>query len=204
MATTFTAPRLELVNALADAAVGAGTDRTLPMLCAVFLSGDKGAESVTLTATDRFIMIQRVVQLEHALEDDIRALIPLEQVKTLVGVLKLSARHPAPLEVTVDEPYLTVDKISVPLEDREFVKFTSILEGALERQGADINLLAVNLGYLTKIGKLSAAKARKGVAHIRFTPAGHRRGDGQPGSLVVDLGDDGATRVLLMPARVDT
>jgi len=199
MATTFNAPRLELVNALADAALAAGTDTTLPMLCAVFLSGDKGAESVTLTATDRFIMIQRVVQLEQVLEDDVRALIPLEQVKTLVGVLKLGTRRgPSPITVSADDAYLTADKISVPLDGHEFVKFTSILEGALERQGADINLLAVNLGYLTKIGKLSAAKARKGVAHLRFNPGP----GGQAGSVVVDLGDDGATRVLLMPARV--
>lgn len=199
MATTFNAPRLELVNALADASIGAGTDKTLPMLCAVFLSGDKGAESVTLTATDRFIMIQRVVQLGQALEDDVRALIPLEQVKTLVGVLKLGTRRdPSPITVNVDDAYLTADKISVPLDDIEFVKFASLLEGALERQGADINLLAVNLGYLTKIGKLSAAKARRGVAHLRFTPGPA----GQCGSIVVDLGDDGATRILLMPARV--
>lgn len=201
--TTFKAPRLEFVTALADAAIGAGNDKTLPMLMAVFLSGDKGAESVTLTATDRFVMIQRVVQLEQVLEDDIRALIPLEQVNTLVGVLKLTTRRdPSPLELTVDDAYLTADNVGVPLDSQPYVKFTSILEGALERQGADINLLAVNLGYLTKIGKLSAAKARKGVAHIRFTPAGSR-GAGQPGPLVVDLGDDGATRVLLMPARVD-
>ena len=209
MATTFTTPHTAFVDALSDALLATSKPGNyVPILECIQLAGDKGAESVTLTGTDRFIMVQRVIPIYEPLTDKVSATLHRAEVDMLVGVLKLTAaqrRMPTgPMTVTVDDAHVTAAPhnrggLAVPIADHgEYIRWQSLLERQQDAT-ADIDLLAVNLGYLTTISKLSAAKSRKGVAHLRFT----KGKDGQPGMIFADFGDDGSTRVIVMPARTD-
>lgn len=201
MSVEFKIPQSEFVDALADAAIAAGTDLTLPVLCAVHLAGDKGAESVTLTGTDRFIMVQRVLQLPEPLANKIDALIPLDQVKVLTSVLKSSAalrRTEPAITVATSEDKLSAGNVTVALDqDHQYVKYGSLLDQGASAD-AEISLLPIDLKLLARVGKLTAAKPRGTYASIYFT----RGKNGQPGMLSVRFENDESTRVLVMPARI--
>lgn len=202
--TEFQVPLAEFVDALNDAKIGAGTDWTLPVLCAVHLAGDKGAESITLTGTDRYLLVQRVVPVDGGpLASDVRAIIPTDQVSILTSVLKPNAAQrrgqtPA-LTVAVDDGKLTAGNVTVALDlDHEPLKYQQLIERGASAN-AEISLLAVNLKLLARVGKLTAAKPRNAYARIYFT----KGKDGQPGMMSVRFDDDGATHVLVMPAMAE-
>lgn len=210
--TTFTTLQGMFVDALNDALVGAEkAGKYVPILECVHLVGDKGAETILLEATDRFVLVQRIIPVDEPLAGDFNVTLHRPEVETLAGVLKLTAaqkRLPTgPLSVTVDEAYVTATPhgrggIAVPLaEHGEFPRLGSIVDRAMQADAA-IDLLPVNLGFLTRVSKLSAAKARHGVAHIRFTKSGRAMQD-RPEMVVLDFDDEGSTRVIVMAARTD-
>jgi DNA polymerase III sliding clamp (beta) subunit (PCNA family) len=199
----FQVPLAEFVDALSDAKIAAGTDWTLPVLCTVQLAGDKGAESITLTGTDRYLLVQRVMQLDEPLANDIRASIPTDQVAILVSALKPNAAQrrgqAQTLTVAVDDGKLTAGNLTVALDvDHEFPKIQQLVEQGANA-AAEISLLPVDLKLLARVGKLTAAKPRGTYARIYFT----KGKEGQPEMLSVRFNDDGATRVLVMPARAE-
>lgn len=194
----------EFVEAITDAAVAAGKDRDLPVLCAVHMAGKEGESEVTFTATDRFILVRRTVRTAAPLAEDISAMIPTEQVKVLASVLKLTAAErrsgqPAPLAVTVDESKLRAGNVTVPLDDSEPLKVEHLFDKGLQAD-AEITVLGVDLALLLRVSKLSAHR-RGSYTHLHFT----KGYDGNPGMLFVRTGDaelDAATQVVVMPARV--
>lgn len=209
MTPQFTVPQGVFVDAIADALIAAAKPGAyVPAIEAVHLAGDKGAESVTVTGTDRFLLIQRVIHLDEPLTEAIDALIPYEHAQTIVGVLKLKARQQVPpLVVKVGElpGYLTAGNLSVPLNTADqYVKVGSFFENT-EQSDESINLLGLNVELVGKLGKLSAFRRVRGCKTIglRFSGAsGNRVSPGSPDMLRVRIGDNDDLRIILMAARV--
>jgi hypothetical protein len=201
--TKFQVVQGDLVAALNDCLLAAGKDPTRPMLTAVFLEGAAGDQFVTLTSTDRFMLVHCRVNTVDPLDGDVRALIPSEQAKTLVGVHKLPRTRRGPLEpldIDVNEFTLTAGQINVPLDvDREFVEYKALFPKA----DAVIDVLPVDLALLLRVQKMSCYHKGRGV-RLRFTEGKHDDAK-PPRIIVVDFCDDSAneaTKVILMPMRM--
>lgn len=188
----------DFVDALGDALIFAANDLTLPMISAVYLEGAKGEQSVTFTATDRFILGQRRINTVEPLTEDFAALIPAEQVKIVVGVHKAAARarcRPGvgPLDIKVSANYLTAGQMSVPLDtDHEFVKYRSLWPS----KEAQIEELGVDLALLARLAKLSVFGRGKSKG-VRIAPSGKNRP-----FAVECLGRTDDTRIIVMPYRM--
>lgn len=187
----------DFVDALGDALIFAANDPTQPILTAVYLEGVKGEQFVTFTATDRFILGQRCINTVEPLTDDVAALIPADQAKTLVGVHKAAVRARRgpgePLQIKVSDIYLTAGSISVPLDvDHEFVKYRNLWP----TKTAELEAFGIDLALLVRVSKLSVfGRGRSKGVRISFS------GKGRP--LVVEcLGRTDDTRIIVMPYRL--
>ena len=205
MSTSFQVAQADFADALSDGLLGAGTDKFLPMLCAVFMEGTAGDQFVTFTATDRFMLVHRRISTVEPLGESFGALIPADQVKLLIGVHKAARgarRAPAaPLDVTIELPHLTAGSITVPLDTtHEFVKYRSLLP---KESTSEIDVLPVNLALLVRVSKMSTYSKRAGV-RLRFAGI-NKHDEGKPPRLiVVEFAgrDDDDVTVILMPMRL--
>lgn len=199
---TFQVIQGDFVDALSDGLLGAGTDKFLPMLCAVFMEGTAGDQFVTFTATDRFMLVHRRISTVEPLAESFEALIPADQVKLLIGVHKAARRAPAaPLDVTIEPPHLTAGSITVPLDTtNEFVRYRSLLP---KESTSEIDVLPVNLALLVRVSKMSTYHKGRGV-RLRFAGVSKHDEGKPPRMIVVEFAgrDDDDVTVILMPMRL--
>lgn len=178
----------------------AGTDDTLPMLCAVEITSRDGY--LTFATTDRYTLGTYRVKWEGG---DVNALLPAKEAKELARFAKDMAREYRTVgealivSLKFTERDVQADvfgrRVTLPLmQDVMFVKWRAILpdEDALKQETGRIDMIGLNPTFLARFAKVPAGRGepmRLILGASALKPA------------LVKIGDDFTG--LIMPVRID-
>jgi DNA polymerase III sliding clamp (beta) subunit (PCNA family) len=199
-ASAFQVVQGDLINALADGILAAAPAKAMiPALAAVYIEGSAGDKYVTVTATDRLMLLSQRVATVEPLTEDVSALVPADQAKRVVAFHKSARGYELAISATPD--YLAADGITVPLlTDAEFVKFRSLIPHE-NQLGKDISVLAIDLALMVRVSKMSAYHKGRGV-RLRFTEGKEGLYGTPPRLIVVVFPDRDDVTLLVMPMRM--
>src|SRR5712691_355905 len=148
-ATAVTADAASLLRALANVAMFASTDGTLPVICAVRLTAARG--TLTAEATDRYVYATETLPAPDgaALDVLIEAGATVAAVRPLAAALKASARL---LHSLAGQPVITVSQdgayarltltghlapdqsVTIPVVDGDFPKHAAKMLAGFEKE----------------------------------------------------------------------
>lgn len=214
-------PGAELARLLGNALPFAGTDETLPMLCAVRLRA--AGDVLTVEATDRFAVIRETCSLT-APAGGLDVAVPLAAVghlrRLLTGLPRAARTFPVELTVTdTTVPRVPAAPVSVPV-----LRFAAPAEGvSMEITGVggfpDIDAVfakydaytaghdtapfdvRLNPLFLGRLARLRPGDRDDGPSGLRLTQPTAERMPGEPPLHAVHAAVGGRIRVLVMPMR---
>jgi len=189
----FTIDRNTFVEVLSDAAVAAGKDKDLPMLCAIHLTVSEDG-LITASATNRFIFARRKYQLpDNYNGEPVDLLLPADMVTNIARAFpKPKGRErPAELRIETTNDSLTVSTDSATATYRttgeQAVDIDKFIDSWVP---GPIRKILLHCDYLAPFGKVTRPN-RASAMRLKFSA---------PNKIVlVEIGEDFIGGI--MPAR---